>query len=195
MKRILLALAVGFLFTANLSAKKASPLTVKEGSVSVLKEAAKAVLITDYSETYVGKEGERTAALADFLKERGEDHVNDWPKDVMSASRFFIYEFNKKNKRGLQIVEDEGENSVQYRLVLKIDTMDWGMNGIGMISPFASKAGGFIIWGEFIIKKVEDDSVVAKITIDTLKGNGSVNDTNRLMFLYKELVTELFKLK
>jgi len=50
MKRILLAVAVGLLFTANLSAKKQKPLTVKEGEVvSVLKEAATAVLTTDYS--------------------------------------------------------------------------------------------------------------------------------------------------
>lgn len=196
MKRILLAVAVGLLFTANLSAKKQKPLTIKEGSISVLKEAATAVLITDYSETYVGKNGALTTPLADFLKERGEEHVNDWPKDVKKSTTFFIREFNKKNRRGLQFVEEEEGSAAQYHMELKIEKMDWGMSGLSAISPvLAPKAGGYVIWGELILKKVEDESVVATIAIDNLKGKGGIGDATRLMFLYQELSIELLKLK
>ena len=197
MKRILLAVAVCLLFTANLSAKKQKPLTVKEGEVvSVLKEAATAVLTTDYSETYVGKNGARTTPLADFLKERGGNHIDDWAKDVKAGMTFFIHEFNKKNKRGLQFVEEDEKSAAQYCMELKIKTMDWGMNGLRMIGgAFAPKAGGYIIWGELIIKKMEDGNVVATIDIDNLKGQGSVNDYNRVLFLYMELSIELLKLK
>ncbi len=196
MKRIFLAVAVGLLFTANLSAKKQQPLTVSEGSVAVFKEAAAtAVLITDYSETYVGEEGARTASMSDFLKERGEDYVNDWPKDVKSATTFFIHEFNKKNKRGLQFVEEEEGGDATYRVELKIETMDWGACGLDMV-PFAGpKAGGYVIWGKLIVRKVEDGSVVTTITINNLKGFGGYTDTIRFSMLYRELSIELLKLK
>ena len=78
---------------------KDDKVTVISGDASTLKDGEKtAVIEFDYTKTVA--EG---TPLKQYLKDRGDDHVADWPEIAKTARDRFVKMFNKKNKKGVQI--------------------------------------------------------------------------------------------
>jgi hypothetical protein len=176
--------------TASVFAAKAKPVTVESGNISVLKSPSKALLEIDYS---AAKVGEKT--FDEYLKGRGDDFVRDWPEDSKKAATNFATRFNKKNKKGAQILFPLTEDvaDAAYKLVIRVESLDMG-NASG-INPFASiDAGGVIMSGAVDIVDVKTNEVVCTLKVNEVKGIGHVSETVRLGMMYFELATLICKL-
>jgi hypothetical protein len=91
---------------------------VKSGNVSVIKKKDVASLFFDYSTTVA--EGQ---PLMEYLKERGDDYVRDWPDEREECEYTFLKEWNSKNKKGLKLTKD---TDAAYRLVVTVEYIDFG---------------------------------------------------------------------
>lgn len=164
-----------------------NPVEVKSGDLSVLKEKAQALLEFDYSAATVGEK-----TLNEYLKGRGDDFVRDWPTDILGAASYFTATFNKKNKKGMQI--SPNESAAAYKIIVHVKNLDMG-NGGSTFVPFASaKAGGVIMTGTIDIVKLETNEIVCNLSVDEVKGIGTVSEAGRLTLMYGELATKLCKL-
>jgi len=184
-KKVLLFGLLCLFCTANVFA--GNPVSVKSGSISVLKTPSKALLEVDYSAAKVGKE-----TLDEYLKRRGDDFVRDWPRDKETAIQYFKARFDKKSK-GMKLTTDE--SSASYKIVIRVKNLDMG-NASGIFTPFASaKAGGVIMTGTIDIIDLATNKVVCVLNVDEVKGEGFVSETVRLGMMYNELATMICKLK
>jgi len=183
--RLLLFTIICLFCTVNLFA--GNPVSVKSGKSSVLKESSKALLEIDYSTTKVG-----TQTLDEYLKNRGDDFVRDWPRDKEVTATYFREHFNKKSK-GLQVTTDAP--AAFYKIVIHVNNLDMGNGGSAFV-PFASaKAGGVIMIGTVDIIDLKTNEVVCSLSVDEVKGLGTPSETARLGLMYFELATQMCKLK
>lgn len=161
-------------------------ITLRSGNPKVLYQAVSAALEIDYSSTMVKKE-----TLDEYLKGRGEDFVRDWPEDIKKAQSYFVTRFNKKNKKGMQLVE--ADESVAYKMVIHISYLDMG-NGGSAFNPWASaKAGGVIMNGVVDIIDLKKNKIVCSMSAEDVKGLGHVSETVRLGMCYFELASRMLK--
>lgn len=121
-----------------------------------------------------------------YLKKRGADFVRDWPKDRKQAEKYFTVRFNKKSDY-MQIVES---GSGEYKMVVKLSTIDVG-NGGASFNPWASaKAGGVIMNGTIEFRN-KAGKVVCVLNIINAKGVGSASETIRLGVTLNEIAGDL----
>ena len=189
MKKLILA-AAALLSAVTLMA--GGGVSVKSGDVSVLKEQAKAKVVFNYKNTYVGEDGAKTQTLNQYLKSRGSDYVKDWPKDHAKAEEYFNIRFSKKNKKGLTAAES-GEKA-QYTMEVNVEVLDMG-NSAGAFVGFGAKAGGVIMWGTVTIKNAKTKKTVLTLDIDEVKGKAHPSETMRLGLCYMDLATRIAKVK
>lgn len=184
MKKVMFCLVclfcTGALFAGN-------PVTVKSGDVSVLKGKNKALLEFDYSATKVGDK-----TLDEYLKDRGEDFVRDWPNDKIRAASYFVERFNKKNKKGMQITSDE--EAAGYTVVVHVKTLDMGNGGSAFVPFSSAKAGGVIMTGTIDIVDKNTQNVVCNLYVDEVKGLGHVSEAIRIGLAYFALADKMYDL-
>ena len=121
-----------------------------------------------------------------YLKKRGADFVRDWPKDRKQAEKYFTVRYNKKSDY-MQIVES---GSGEYKMVVKLSTIDVG-NGGASFNPWASaKAGGVIMNGTIEFRN-KAGKVVCVLNIINAKGVGSASETIRLGVTLNEIAGDL----
>ena len=184
-KTLLLFISLCLLYNVNLFAAK--EVSVKSGTVSVLKNSSKALWEIDYSNAKVGDK-----TLDEYLQSRGEDFVKDWPRDKEIAANYFRDRFNKKNK-GMKLTEEV--SAASHKIVIRVNYLDMG-NGASFLMPYASaKAGGCIMSGTIDIIDIKTNEVVCVLNVDKVKGNGTFSETIRLGLMYFELATLISKLK
>lgn len=166
---------------------KATDVKLIGGSLSVFQEQENAFLEIDYSNTIVQKQ-----TLDEYLQSRGADYVRDWPNDKEKALQYFVVQFNKKNKKGLQVVTTPGVEC-KYKMVLHVSYLDMG-NGGSMFIPMASmKAGGVIMNGVLDMGEMNTGKAVCRIEAQEIKGMGHVSETVRLGMCYFEFAQRVFK--
>ena len=122
-----------------------------------------------------------------YLQKRGADFVADWPKDREKAEKYFTVRFNKKSDY-LKI--DEDGRSGEYKMTVRIATIDVG-NGGSNFNPYASsKAGGTIINGtiEFANRQGQ---VVCVLNIIEGKGTGYPSETIRYGLALSEIAADI----
>lgn len=164
-----------------------NPVSVKSGTVAVLKSPSKALLEVDYSATKVGDQ-----TLEEYLKGRGEDWVRDWPRDKETAISYFKATFNDKSK-GMKITSDE--SVATHKIVIHVKTLDVG-NATGIFMPFApADAGGASMIGTVDIIDLQTNNVLCVLYVDEVKGDGTPSETIRMGMMYHELATKICKLK
>ena len=172
--------------TVSLFAGK--PVFVQSGDVSVLKEITTALLELDFSATTVDAKH-----IDEYLQSRGDDFVRDFPQDKEYAANMFANQFNKRNRKGMQVAVDVAD--AIYKFVIRVNILDYG-NSAGFFVPFASaKAGGCIISGNIDIVDVRTDKVVLTLKVDEVKGLAHVSDRIRLSYVFFELSNGVAKIK
>jgi len=184
---IVFLFVTGIFNTHSLFAEK-NPVSLKSGSISVLKTPSEALLEVDYSEAKVGDK-----TIDEYLQERGEDFVRDWTQDKEQAASQFKRYFNKKNK-GMKLTADEALAS--YKLVIRVQKLDMGKATGAIFLTFApATAGGCIMTGTIDIIDLRTTEVVCNFFIDEVQGVGNFSETMRLANMYVALADYLCRLK
>lgn len=192
-KNILNMKKLFLLFTFVLSVMSAyakDPMWVESGSLECLTDPNKTVLFeVDYTNTIAHNDDNRYT-LEEYLEHRGPDHVRDWDQSKDKAYSYIPVAFNKKNKKGAEAFL-RGKSDILGTIY--IDDLDFG-NASG-INPFSSiKAGGCIITGKIVFTDVNNDnSVLAVVPFNDVKGVPSPSETIRLGMAYCELMGKLSK--
>lgn len=182
-------LSVVLLLLVAIVAKAGNPISVKAGKPTVFNVAERCVVEVDYSKAKVS---DKNLTMDEYLKSRGEDFVRDWPQDKAKALELFIVRFNKKFKKGMQVVAS-GDDA-KYKMILHVNHLDMGNGGSTFIPMASAKAGGVILDGTLDVIDVKADKYVCRLNIDKCKGIGHVSETTRLGLCYFELATNINKL-
>jgi hypothetical protein len=139
-------------------------------------------LTIDYSSAKVENQ-----TLEAYLKSRGDDFVRDWPEDQKKAREYFVVRFNKKFKKGMQIVDDGADYAIQ----IHVNNLDMG-NGAAAFFSFSAKGGGVIMSGTVDVLNTKTQARVCSLVVDEVKGIGHMSETVRLGMMFYELANELF---
>jgi len=149
---------------------KDDKVTVTSGDGKALKDGSKtAVIEFDYSKTIA--EG---TPLKQYLKDRGEDHVADWPEIRDTARDRFVKMFNKRNKKGVQIVDGD---KADLKLKVVIEKLDFGQTGVSVVFGGMGSAGGAEITGKMIVTEAKSGKKLAEYDLHEIRGNGSTDFT------------------
>ncbi len=112
----------------------------------------------------------------DYLKKRGDDFVRDWPSDRKKIEKYFTKQFNRKSD--FMKIADGGKTD--YKMILRLTSIDIG-NGASGFNPWASrKAGGVIINGTIDFVDNSTGKVVCVLNIIKAKGTSSPSETVRM---------------
>lgn len=182
MKRVLL-MFVG-LVTAVL-ANAYTCVKFNSGDPSILMQKVKISYEIDWDHAIVTNQDD--LLFPDYLKKRGDDFVEDWPSDRKKAEKYFTVRFNRKSD---YLRLDERGGDTEYKMIVRIATIDTG-NGGSSFNPWASaKAGGTIIDGtiEFVDKS---GKVVCILDIVDAKGSGSPSETVRYGLALSEIAGDI----
>lgn len=172
MKRFLLLTIAAVFASALLSAQDC--VTVKSGDVAFLSEKSGISLEINYDKTMVGE-----VDLMTYLKSRGEDYLEDWPRDEKKGFDFFTEEFNRKNKDFAQIRNTQKIVLPKYRMVFDVLFLDMGNSTMKNV-PFISKSGGDTISGFITVIEAETGNEVCVLAVDEVNGQSFPSDGERL---------------
>ena len=186
MKKAFALLAVALLSIGSLSARKQDQVSVVSGDVDILGEKETLCSVKfDYSKTQVGDK-----PLMDYLKEKGEDYVNDWDEEATFAQQYFYASFNDEN-RGLQVFGFGSEESYTYEMTIHVDELDLGEGG-SMFNPWARRdAGGMKMSGTVEFKKKDSGETVLVLKVTDIKGESHVSQRVRMGLMYDNLAEEI----
>lgn len=184
MKKILL---LALTLVSVICAQAKDPMTLESGSLAELSNADNTVFFkVDYSNATVHNDG-NDYTLEEYLEHRGPDFVADWKNDSANAYTYLPAFFNRKNKKGAQALMAEGDYNILA--TVHLTDIDFG-NGAGAFVPLAgAKAGGCIISGKLIFTDT-DNTELAVLPFEEVKGMRNVSETIRLGLSYMELMNK-----
>ena len=187
MKKAFALLAIVLLSVGSLNARKQDHVSVVSGDVDILGEKETLCSVKfDYSNTQVDEK-----PLMEFLKEKGEDYVNDWDEEATFAHQYFYASFNDENHRGMQVFAFGDEDAYKYEMVIHIDELDLGEGG-SMFNPWARRdAGGMEMSGTVEIKKKDSGETVLVLKVSGIKGESHVSQRVRMGLMYDNLAEEI----
>lgn len=181
MKKTFLFL-VGMFFSVMAQAYTA--VTFKAGDPSCLLRKTTTTFEVDYSKLRVTNYD--NLGWDAYLQRRGNDFVRDWPSDRRKAESYFTIRFNRKSDF-LRITE----GSADYKMVLRIATIDVG-NAAGAFNPWASaKAGGAILNGTIEMYDARTNNLLCVLNVIDAKGAGTPSETTRLGLMFSEAAGDL----
>jgi len=186
MKKMMMVL-MAMMMAISVSAKD-DRVSVISGDGKVLAEKGKtATLEFDYKNATVEK-GDK---LMDYLKKRGEQNVKDWPEVEASACNRFINAFNKKSKKGVQIVKTD---KADLKMKIIIEEIDFGSTGVAVVFGGLGSAGGAEITGKLIVTD-NGGNKLAEYELYQIRGGGSYDYTEakRLGSCYENLAKMIVK--
>jgi len=165
-----------------------NPLKVVSGDISVLKSSSTASYEFDYSATKVGKQ-----TLNEYLKSKGDDYVRDWPAARDKAEEQFIFQFNRLNKKKLQL---KSVDNVDYKMKIHIKSIDMGNDGGVFVSSYAPKTvGGAVLTGTIDVIDMKTKGVVLSLDMGEVKGEHSLTVKYRILLVYDVMARYLVKIK
>lgn len=158
----------------------------KAGDPSVLMKKSRTSLEINYDECRVTNWD--NVLFNEYLHKRGEDFVRDWPDDEVKARAFFVARFNRASD---YLTIDEGGGNTEYKMVVRIKTLDVG-NGGSAFNPWASaKAGGMIINGDIEIRNQNNNQLLCVLSIINGQGLANPSETNRLGLALSEVANDM----
>jgi len=161
--------------------------TLTTGDGQWLKDSGKTATVEmDYSKTYA--EGK---PLKEHLKSRGADVLADWPKVADAARTRFIEQFNKRNKKGLQIVES-GKADIKIKVI--VEKLHFGNTAASVVFGGLGSAGGAEITGKMIVTD-KAGKKLASYDIFEVRGRGANDFTEgkRLGSVYDQIIKMVIK--
>ena len=171
---------------------------VKKGNwKEIIAGQGTANLVLDFSTCQVGfiddGEFEKDKEIKPFntyLKDRGDDFVRDWPGDEKKIAEYFAVQFNRKNKKGIQVAADAADAKYTFKIV--VEKLDVG-NPVGI--GFSPKSGGAIFTGKIIVIDNASKEEVCEVAINEIKGVSTFSETARIGVAFTELGKAVAKLK
>lgn len=185
MKKVLMVMMT--LMVAFSVQAKDDKVEITSGNGKIMQEAGKTATIDfDYTKTTV--EGE---PIKQNLKKRGDDVLRDWPKVAEDAKKQFIEQFNKRNKKGLQVVES---GKADYKMKFIVKKLDFGSTGVAVVFGGLGSAGGAEVSGTLVVTNKSGNKVV-EYDVHEVRGNGSTDFTEgkRLGTCYQNVVKMVLK--
>lgn len=180
MKKLLFAV-VAFFAMVNVACAK-DDVMLASGSLFGLNQGEQKVYVAfDYSAATI--EGKKPA---DFLKEKGEEWVNNYSNELEKAEAFFCAEITKRSKT-MKIVNSEAE--ADYVMTVRIGNFHYGSSGLSVVIGFG--AGDAHLSANVDITK--DGTKVAQIVADGVPGDGYGNEVRR-NYCYIGLAKNIAKL-
>lgn len=160
---------------------KANGITLKYGDASILEKSDIVASVSfDYSNTLIEDKPAMT-----YLKEHGDDFVKDWPKDNQALQTIFVKRWNKKNKKGFQVTEND--NAV-YRMIITVSKLDMGSFGASF--AIGMGAGGAKMSGKVELYKKGVREPVLILDVDGQTGKSEWTEQQRRTSLYNELADD-----
>lgn len=130
----------------------------------------------------------------EYLKEKGDDYVEDWDEEATFAHQYFFASFNDENSRGLQVFPFGEESIYSYEMTIHVNELDLGEGG-SMFNPWARRdAGGMKMSGTIEFKDKATGEVVLVLKVDGIKGESHVSQRVRMGLMYDNLAEEISEL-
>ena len=186
MKKTMMVL-MAIMMALSVSAKD-DKVSVISGNGKALTESGKTATVEfDYKNTVVEEGGK----LMDYLKKRGEENVKDWPEVAAYAKGRFIESFNKKNKKGVQVVDAD---KADLKMKIIIEKMDFGNTGVSVVFGGLGSAGGAEITGKLIVTD-KGGKKLAEYELHQIRGGGATDftESKRLGSCYENLAKMIVK--
>lgn len=152
-----------------------SDLKVKSGSIAFTKEQVKVCVQFDFS-------GARWDKDDDFKTWCGDDYETR----LKIAKNSFIKGFNDKSKGA---VVGDSKDGAKYRMVIKIDNMDWRQS-MGMWGQMY-----VLCWGSIEVIDMTNGQSVCTIEIDGANGAGDFVPNDRFAKCFETVGETLAKMK
>jgi hypothetical protein len=187
MKKMMMLVMMTMMVAIAAQAKD-DKVTITSGNGQVMKEAGKtATLEIDYSKTIV----EGKAPLMEYLQQRGEKNVKDWPETAAVAQKQLTEQFNKRNKKGLQIVES---GDADYKIKFIVEKLDFGSTGVSVVFGGLGSAGGAEVTGTLVVSDKSGNEVVT-YDVHEVRGTGTTDftETRRIGTCYENVVKMVLK--
>lgn len=191
MKRVMyLLVALALMPTLAFAGNKDDKVTIKSGNAKfIVEEASTATAKFDFSKAVV----EENETIDEYLTRRGEDFVKDWPQVQSDVIDYMAKFLNKKNKKGMQIVNS---GTTQYEMVIHVTAIDFGSTGKTIareFNPFnfSAKTGGAVMSGIVEVLDASTHQSLCEVQINDIKGVGQYGETNRLKALVYDMVRKL----
>lgn len=164
-----------------------SKIILKSGDVSIFSEAAKAIVVFDYSKAKI--EGKETS-LEDYIEQKGPKYELKWDQAQEMSHKDFVKRFNKKNT-GLQLYMDSTKES-KYKIVITVRTIDMGNSAKSFIPVGSKTYGGTTLFGRIYVQDLKGNNLCELRFID-IQGLGAPALQARLLFAYQQLNSTLQK--
>lgn len=161
--------------------------TLITGDGQWLNESGKTATVEmDYSKTVA--EGE---PLKQYLKNRGDQVVADWPSVAETARNRFIVQFNRRNRKGLQIV-DSDKTDIKIKVI--VEKLHFGNTATAVIFGGLGSAGGAEISGKMIVTD-KGGKTLAAYDLFEVRGRGATDFTEgkRLGSVYDHIIRMVIK--
>jgi len=156
--------------------------TIVSGDKSVVKQATTCSVEFDFTDASL--EGK---SFDGYMAEKDAKYLEDWKSDMAEAKTQFIKRWNKKNKKGMQLVE--GDNA-PYKMVVKVRTIDTGNSAMSVIFG-GFGGGGANMSGELFI--YQDANPVLNVDFNDVNGSSEYTETRRIKSVFSEVVDVVWK--
>jgi hypothetical protein len=141
----------------------------------------------DYSKTIA-----EDKPLQQYLKDRGEENLRDWPEVARMGKARFIEDFNKRNKKGIQMVD---ANDADVKIKIIVEKLHFGNTAMAVVFGGFGSAGGGEITGKMIVTDKSGNQLAA-YDLQEVRGRGGTDFTEgkRLGAVYGQIVKMVIKL-
>ncbi|WP_143049207.1 hypothetical protein [Prevotella sp. kh1p2] len=186
MKKLLL-LTLALVMAMSMSAKK-KYITLQSGDVQVLNQPGKTALYEfDYSKTIC--EGK---PLEQYLKDRGEENVRDWPGEcIETQDNYFMPRWNDESKMNISLIK---EGKADYKIVVHVTDLDLGSTAAAMFIPsFSRKTGACEVSATVDVIDLSNNQTVCVLNVNKLRGVNmrafevASSETRRRGLTYKKM--------
>jgi hypothetical protein len=187
MKKVFLLMSLLLITVVSASAKK-QYVTLQSGNPTVLNQVGKTATFSfDYKNTIC--EGK---PLSEYLKNRGEENVRDWPKECEETENgYFMERWNDESEKNIKLVKS---GSADYKVIVHIDQLDLGNTAVAMFVPsFSRKTGACEVSGTVDIIDAKTGRNVCTLAISRLRGvsgrafDVASSETRRRGLTYKKM--------
>lgn len=168
MKKVILTIL--FAVVCCLAVMAEDEIKVISGNASVLKEKTIALVDFDWE-----------GATWDNEKSLEEQWGNDYAKIVSESEATFIAQFNKKNKKGLQLSDSIEDSPITVSIKVTSAVKHWSW---GMVTS---------IWGTITVTQNNQEVLKVKLTKIEGEGDNSADDSVARCFL--EIANRFAKVK
>lgn len=180
MKRIFLGLIL-IIFSID-NSFGADPVVVKSGNIQVFTEESTALLKFVYGTAEVNG-----YPMDEYIENKGGcEYEEKWDKWLKKAERFFVYDFNKRNK-GMKVTQDV-KSPVKYTVTIIFNTLETGNTFKGILPKMSLKdnSGSAMMNGTLEVKDTQGKSMCV-LSLRNIYGTSGFKTSIRLMTLFLEI--------